>query len=476
MQVLSVTSEIFPLIKTGGLADVAGALPPALAGEGITVRTLVPGYPAVIEKLGKTRVLIDDLTLLGAPSRLLAAKVGDLDLIVLDAPSLFGRPGGPYSGTDGRDHPDNWRRFGALARAGAWIADGLIPDYNPDLVHAHDWQAALIPAYIKYGGITVPTVMTIHNLAFQGHFPASIFQYLELPPQAFSIYGVEYFGGVGFLKAGLECAHAVTTVSPTYAMEIATPGHGMALDGLIAGRARSMYGIVNGIDTGVWNPETDPSLAQTYTSRTLKGRAANRAAIEARFGLDSDPGPLFAVISRLTSQKGLDLLAEATPTLIQSGGKLAILGSGEPNLEARFLGLAAEYPGQVGVVIGYDEPLSHMVQGGADAILVPSRFEPCGLTQLCALRYGCVPVVARTGGLADTVIDANVAAINAGVATGVQHAAGNADALVHAIRHTINLYNTPKLWASLQRQGMKSDVSWDRSAATYARLFESLVA
>ncbi len=476
MQVLSVASEIFPLIKTGGLADVAGALPPALAGQNVAVRSLIPGYPAVMGRLEETEVAVDELRLLGAPARLLSARVGDLDLIVMDAPTLFDRPGGPYSDTAGRDHADNWRRFGALARAGALVADGLIPGYRPDLVHAHDWQAALTAAYLKYGGINLPSVVTIHNMAFQGHFPASIFQNLELPPQAFSIYGVEYFGGVGYLKAGLECAWAVTTVSPTYAQEIATPAYGMGLDGLIAGRAGSMHGIVNGIDTGVWNPETDANLPQTFNARRLKDRAVNRAALESRFGLSDAPGPLFTVISRLTWQKGLDLLADATPALVAAGGKLAVLGSGEPELETRFLGLASQYPGRVGVLIGYDEPLSHLAQGGGDAILIPSRFEPCGLTQLYGLRYGCVPVVARTGGLADTVVDANVAALNAGVATGLLHAPADPGALALAIRRAADLYRIPKTWSALQRQGMKSDVSWDRSAATYAQLFESLVA
>ncbi len=475
MRVLAVTSEAYPLIKTGGLADVAGALPPALARRGIETRTLLPGYPAVLARLGETSVLHRFDALMGAPARLLAAEVAGLGLLVLDSPALYDRPGGPYNLPGGGDHPDNWRRFAARCRAGADLAGGLLPGFVPDIVHAHDWQAGLTPAYIRYAGIGRPSVMTIHNIAFQGQFGPDIFGWLGLPPAAFALDGVEYYGGVGFLKAGLANANAITTVSPTYAREITTPEFGMGLQGLIAARASVLHGIVNGIDTEVWDPGTDPMLAATYTPRRIKGRRANREAVEARFGLDADEAPLFVVISRLTAQKGLDLLAAVTGDLVAAGGKLAVLGSGAASLEAAFHGLAARHAGRVGVVVGYDEPLAHRMQGGGDAILIPSRFEPCGLTQLCGLRYGCVPVVARVGGLADTVIDANIAALNAGAATGVQFAPVTADALAAAIRRTIDLFRDSALWAALQRQGMKADVSWDRSAAAYADLYASLL-
>ena len=261
MKVLSVTSEIYPLIKTGGLADVAGALPPALGRLGIAVRTLVPGYPSVIARVTDGEVLHSFPALLGAPARLIGARIAGLDLIVLDAPELFERSGGPYADASGRDHPDNWRRFAALSRAGAEIAAGLLPDFVPDIVHAHDWQAALTPAYLRYFGIGVPSIVTVHNLAFQGQFPAAIFGALELPGEAYSLDGVEYYGGVGFLKAGLQCAWAITTVSPTYAAEIRTPSFGMGLDGLIEHRGAAVHGIVNGIDTEVWDPATDGLLA-----------------------------------------------------------------------------------------------------------------------------------------------------------------------------------------------------------------------
>jgi starch synthase len=473
MRVLSVTSEIYPLVKTGGLADVAGALPPALGRAGIEVPTLLPGYPSVMAR-ADGREIHAWPALLGAPARLLGATVEGLDLMVLDSPALYDRPGGPYQDGDGRDHGDNWRRFAALSRAGAEIAGGLLPGFAPDIMHAHDWQAALTPAYMRYLGIRRPSIVTVHNLAFQGQFPAAVFGGLELPPEAFSMDGVEYYGGVGFLKAGLQNAWAVTTVSPTYAEEIATPAYGMGLDGLIRSRASTMFGIVNGIDTEVWNPETDPHLAAPFSARKLKGRVANRRAVEERFGLDADDAPLFVTISRLTWQKGIDLLAAVADELVGLGAKLAVLGTGEAELEARFLSLAAQRRGRIGAVIGYDEPLAHKMQGGGDAIVIPSRFEPCGLTQLCGLRYGCVPVVARVGGLADTVIDANLAALAAGVATGFQFSPVDAAGLASGIRRATALYHS-KDWPAIQRQGMKADVSWDRSAARYAEIYAALV-
>ncbi len=476
MRVLSVTSEAYPLIKTGGLADVAGALPPALERRGIEVRTLLPGYPAVMAKLGEVRVLHTYPALLGVPARLLDAEVAGLRLIVIDSPPLYDRPGGPYGDPSGADHPDNWRRFGALGRAAADIAMGLVADFLPDVVHAHDWQAGLAPAYLRYLGVPRPSILTIHNIAFQGHFAPSVFPALEFPDHAFGLAGLEYFGGIGFLKAGIACATAITTVSPTYADEITTPAFGMALEGLISARKAVLHGIVNGIDTEVWNPETDPLLAAPFSAKKLAGRAANRAAIEARFGLQADDSPLLVVISRLTWQKGIDLLAWITAEdIVRAGNRLAVLGAGDPGLEFTFRALAGEFPGRVGAIIGYDEALAHQMQAAGDAIVIPSRFEPCGLTQLYGLRYGCVPIVAHTGGLADTVIDANLAALNAGAATGFQFSPVDAAPLAGAIRRATTLMRDKAAWAAIQRAGMKSDVSWDRSAAAYADLYASLV-
>lgn len=475
MRVLAVASEIYPLVKTGGLADVTGALPPALAGQGVAVMTLVPGYPAVVAALRKPKRLRAYADLFGGEASILSARVAGLDLLILDAPHLYRRPGGPYVDPQGTDFVDNWRRFAALGRAAADLAGTETRGPAFDLLHAHDWQAAMAVAYLKLGPAgRLPAALTIHNLAFQGRFPAAIFPELGLPAAAMNVDGVEYYGGVGFLKAGLQFADAITTVSPTYAEEIRTPEFGMGLEGLIDHRADHLHGIVNGVDTGVWDPATDPHLMRPFSARTLKVRAANRAALERRFDLEPGEGPVFAVVSRLTWQKGMDLLVETFDAIVALGARLVVLGSGDHALEGALLAAASRHRGRAGAIIGYDEGLSHLIQGGADAILVPSRFEPCGLTQLYALRYGCVPIVARTGGLADTIIHANEAALSAGVATGLMHEPGSAAALHRAVARAMALFQDPQTWTALQKQGMKADVSWNASARRYADLYHSL--
>ncbi len=479
MEVLSVASEAFPLVKTGGLADVVGALPAALAEQDVHVRTLLPGYPGVTDALrgGETVHLFEQL--FGGPARVIAARVGGLDLLVLDAPHLFARRGNPYVSPAGQDWPDNPLRFAALARAGASIAQGLLPAWQPAVVHVHDWQAALVPAYLHYDGLPkrAGSVITVHNLAFQGQFPTLLLSSLGLPPSALSMDGVEYYGSIGYLKAGLRFADAITTVSPTYATEIRTAEAGMGLDGLIRQRGGMVQGILNGLDDDVWDPTTDKLLAGRFSAGSLAGRIANRAAVRTRMGLAHDAeAPLFAVISRLTWQKGMDLLPAIIPTLLAGGAQLAVLGAGDGAIEAAVQGAAASYPGQVGAVIGYDEALAHQIQGGADALLVPSRFEPCGLTQLSALRYGTVPVVARTGGLADTVIDASPMALAAGVATGVQFAPVSPEMVDAAIHRTIAIFHDKPVWQKMQANGMATDVSWRDPARRYAALFRSVAA
>jgi starch synthase len=477
IKLLSVASEIYPLIKTGGLADVAGALPGALAGQGVAARTLVPGYPAVMAKLGKTKVVRRYDDLFGASAAVLAGEVAGLDLLVLDAPEYFTRDGGPYGDHGGNDWADNWRRFAALSRVGADIAEGALKGWRPDIVHVHDWQAAMTAAYMRFGpAASVPKVVTIHNLAFQGRFAADIFPRLGLPPEAWGVNGVEYYGGIGYLKAGLVSAEAITTVSPTYAQEIRSSVHGMGLDGLINGRVDRLHGILNGVDTDIWNPAADPLIARPYSARALAGRVVNRRALERRFDLDADDAPIFIIVSRLTWQKGMDLMVEALDHLVAAGAKLAVLGSGDHPLEGALLGAADRHRGRIGVQIGYDEPLSHLLQAGGDAILIPSRFEPCGLTQLYGLRYGCVPVVARVGGLADTVIDANEAAVAAGAATGLVFTPSDPLALHGAINRAVDLYRDKAAWQAMQRAGMRADVSWTHSAARYAALYRSLIA
>jgi len=478
MKVLSVASEAYPLVKTGGLADVVGALPAALAPHGIETTTLLPGYPVLAPAVRAAKTVHRWPDLLGVEARLLSARIGDHPLLVLDAPLLFAREGPIYTDPTGQDWADNWRRFAAFARAAADLASGAVPGYAFDLLHAHDWQAGLAPAYLRLApgpGTPAKSVMTVHNIAFQGGFDAALFPQLGLPPTAMDVEGVEYYGGVGFLKAGLWAADAISTVSPTYADEIRAPEFGMGLEGLIGSRRVAVHGIVNGIDPAVWNPETDKALASRYTARLLEKRVANKRAIEAGIELDEEDGPLFTVVSRLTWQKGMDVLFWTLDELVAAGGRLALLGSGDPGLEVAFRDAALRHPGRIGVRIGYDEALSHLLQGGADAILIPSRFEPCGLTQLYGLAYGCVPVVAHTGGLADTVIDANHAAISAGVATGIVHHGVEHDALVGAIRRTVALHADRDRWQQVQRNGMKTDNSWRTSGRLYARLYAELL-
>lgn len=483
MQVLSVASEAYPLIKTGGLADVAGALPLALAAEGVQVRTLIPGYPSVLPALDPGFEAHALGEMFGGPAQLLCGTAQGLDVLVLDAPHLFARAGNPYHAAGGQEWPDNAFRFAALGRAAADIGLGALPSYQPDIVHAHDWQAGLAPAYLAYASGTRPgTVITVHNLAFPGKAPLDLLAALGLPPEALSIDGAEFYGSLSLLKAGLATADRITTVSPTYAAEIVTPDFGMGFDGLLRARRPVLSGILNGIDTEAWNPASDALLATPYDRDTLALRAANKADLQTRFGLDPDPDAmLFGVISRLSWQKGIDLLLAALPGVLADEAQLVVLGAGEAGLEVACREAAGRNPGKMGVLIGYDEALAHGIQGGCDALLVPSRFEPCGLTQLCALRYGAVPVVARIGGLADTVIDANAMALQAGVGTGVVYTPGETDAITTnrlraAMQRAMLLHADRAIWRSMQRNGMAADMSWRVPARHYANLYRSLLA
>src|ERR1700727_2061133 len=347
LKVLSAASEVFPLVKTGGLADVVGALPSALASENVEIRTLVPGYPAVMAKLADMQPAHAYGDLFGGPARILAGKAAGLDLFAIDAPHLYDRPGNPYLGPNGLDWPDNARRFAGLARVGADIGLGAIDTSRPQVVHAHDWQAALTAAYLNYAARSRPGVITtIHNMAFQGHFPMSIFGDLGLPAQALTIDGVEYYGGVGYLKAGLRLSDRITTVSPTYAREIMTPEFGMGLDGLLRTRAAVVQGIVNGIDDNVWNPATDLAVPQNYSALRIDMRVRNKITLQTQMGLAPEVGrPLLGVVSRLSDQKGLDVLLQALPGIIARGGQLALLGSGDPMLEGGFTAAATSTPG-----------------------------------------------------------------------------------------------------------------------------------
>jgi starch synthase len=476
VSVLAVASEIYPVIKTGGLADVVGALPMALRAEGIETRTLVPGYPAVTTALEAAEEVLSLPNFYGGPARVLSGSCAGIDLFVLDAAHLFGRPGNPYSSPDGADWPDNAVRFAALGRIAADIGQGSIPAFVPDIVHAHDWQAGLTHAYLQYSDRPRPgTVMTVHNLAYQGQFPRAMLSELGLPLESFNIDGVEYYGSIGFLKAGLRFADRITTVSPTYALEIQRPDEGMGLDGLLRGRSDLLSGILNGIDTSVWNPATDPHIASRFDAVRLEKRALNKAALQQRLGLRAAPDAfLLGVISRMSWQKGLDLLLETLPAVLGEPVQIAVLGNGDLDLQDRYRAAAETHPDQIGVWVGYDESLAHLIQAGADALVVPSRFEPCGLTQLCALRYGAVPIVSRVGGLADTVVDADEPGISSGTATGIKFEPVTTESLTGAVRRAHALFRNRPAWRELQQNGMAVDVSWRHRASAYADLYRQI--
>ena len=478
MNVLFVASECAPFLKTGGLADVVGALPKALRAEGVAVKVLMPAYQPLMHLLADgTEVVSKSDPVFGALS-VVAVEAEGLSLLLLVAPHLFDRPGNPYVDSEGRDWADNHFRFGALSRVAADIAREGAGGFLPEVVHAHDWQAGLTAAYLRLeGGRPVATVTTIHNIAFQGVYAPTVAQELALPAAGFTVEGYEYHGMVSFLKAGLVYADRITTVSPTYARELMSPEFGFGFEGIVASRRDRLSGILNGVDCDTWNPATDPYLEARYDAGDLTPRRENRRALIERFGLSlADDAPLYCVVSRLTGQKGIDLLIGCLSHLVKRGGGLVVLGSGEPALEVELLAAAQRWPDRVGITIGYNEPLSHLMQGGADVIVVPSRFEPCGLTQMYGLRYGCLPLVARTGGLADTVIDANAAALAVGAGTGFQFAPVTAASLSHAVDRTIDAFADRDAWGAMVANAMRQPVGWETSAATYRRLYESVLA
>ena len=476
MNILFVASECVPFIKTGGLADVIGAVPKSLAALGVRVRVMLPGYRALGPQIAAGRVVAEEKDLFGGPARVIAVEAAGLDLLIVDAPHHFDRDGSPYLDPTGQDWSDNATRFAALSRIAARVAIDGVDGWKPDLVSAHDWQAGLVPAYLAAAPSAPPVVMTIHNIAFQGLFDATMVETLGLDSELFGPDGIEYYGQLGFLKAGLALSDAITTVSPTYARELTTAEFGMGLDGLLRARVADLSGILNGIDLTAWDPGKDTSLPSRFSATDPDAKAPNRAALAERFGLSrAGDGPLFCVVSRLTQQKGLDLLLNCVDDIVARGGTLAVLGTGERALEDGFIGAARRHGGAVGTVIGYDEPLAHLMQGGADAILIPSRFEPCGLTQLYGLRYGTIPIVARTGGLADTVIDANPAALSAGCATGVQFSPVTQTALAEAIARAFDLYHDPLVWGQMIQNAMNHPVGWDLSARAYRDVFARLV-
>ncbi len=473
-RVLSVASEAVPLIKTGGLADVVGALPGALLGQGWHMRVMIPAYRGVLNQIGRADAVWGAADFFGGPAQVFLGQVGETQVLALDAPHLYDRAGGPYSDPRG-DYWDNAERFAALSWAAAVIARDGVEGWKPEVLHAHDWQAGLAPAFLRYWNIAVPSVMTIHNMAFQGRFDPAKMGPMRLPPEWFHREGYEFWGDISTLKAGLMAADAITTVSPRYAEELMRGEFGLGLEGVIQARAGVVEGILNGVDTAVWDP-AGPRGEFPYSATKLAGKSRNRQALLHEFGMDPDlAGPLAIVVSRLTAQKGIDLVTGVMDDFIAGGGGLAVLGTGEPWAEAQLRDLSARYPGRIGVRIGYDEALSHKMFAGGDAVLVPSRFEPCGLTQMYGLRYGCVPVVAAVGGLVDTVIGTTPATQAANAATGIVFHPVDGLSLRQALHRLLVLYADRAGWQAMVRRGMKTELGWDRSAARYAALYDRLI-
>lgn len=483
MRVLQVSAELFPLLKTGGLADVAGALPAALAAAGAEPRLLVPGFPAIHDALTH-ECAVAPVALPWSEGRaaLLRGRLPGFEQLVyvLDAPGLFDRPGNPYADDSGLAYADNHRRFALLGLAAARLAEGLDASWRPDIVHAHDWHAGLACAHIAASRsrrrTDAKTVFTVHNLAYQGLFPASQFGELGLPASHYAIEGVEFYGQVSFMKAGLHFADAITTVSPSYAREIQTPEQGCGLDGLLRHRAGVLQGILNGVDYGVWSPHGDRAIAARYSADEVAGKAACKAALQRECGLAETPdAPLFGIVSRLTEQKGLPLVLQALDDLLAGGGQLVVLGAGEARLEAEFSAAAHRQPGRVARRTGMDEALAHRIVAGSDVMLVPSRFEPCGLTQLYGLSYGALPLVHRVGGLADTVVDTTLEDLAAGTATGFVFDGFTVDAYRRALRRAFALWSRPEDWGRVREAAMRQRFGWDTAAARYVDLYGDLL-
>jgi starch synthase len=485
LRVLHIGAEIYPFVKTGGLADVIGALPAALVQANVDARVLLPGLPALTSVLREAQVIGRVQPPWGGAAaeliegRLDAPSLDTVRVVLLRHDALYARAGTPYG--DGSGHPfaDNPRRFALLGLAAAQLAQGLPDAWQPHVLHAHDWHAGLACAYNAFsrraGKSRAASVFTIHNLAFQGVFARAAFAELGLPADAWGVQGVEFHDQLSFMKAGLHYADRVTTVSPTYAREIQTSELGAGLDGLLRERSAVVSGILNGVDDAVWDPAHDNAIAAHFSSQRIAGKAACKAALQTECGLDvQDSVPLFTAVSRLTEQKGLQLLLASIDTLVDRGAQLVVLGSGDAAVEAAFRAAAEKHPRHVSLRQGYDEALSHRIFAASDVTLVPSRFEPCGLTQLYALRYGSLPLVRRTGGLADTVVDCTLEDLADERATGFVFERFEADDLNRALRRASTLWSRPRDWRAVQKRGMAQRFGWDTAAERYIALYRDI--
>ena len=476
--ILYISSEAFPLIKTGGLADVAGSLPSALLKQSQNVRLLLPAYPEVLSKI-KTTKIIADTSYYNLSVNIIETKLpGTLVTVwLVDCPSAFDRPGGPYTDEHGQPWHDNALRFAIFCHAAADLAlDKLKVDWPVDIVHCNDWQTGLIPALLSLYSTRPATVFTIHNLAYQGIFDQQTFYDLHLPPELWGMNGVEFYGQLSFIKGGLSYADKITTVSPGYAREITQAKNGYGLEGLLKYRQSDISGILNGIDEKYWNPGTDPYLKQKYNRRSLNKKVINKTELQKELSLPVNATlPVTGMISRLVEQKGLDIILQSLPTLLNRKIQFVILGTGELHYETQLSKLARQYPDHLKVIIGYNEQLAHRIEAASDMYLMPSIFEPCGLNQLYSLAYGTLPIVTHVGGLADTVTHASKENIDNNSANGFVLDKNSSTALISSIDYALALYKKPEIWQKIQLSAMSKNFSWKNSAEHYIKLYQQLL-
>jgi starch synthase len=475
-KILFVSSEAHPLIKTGGLADVSGSLPKALAELSQDIHLIIPNYQSIktseeVRFIGSLRVDNRDINIL--ETRLPHSHVM---VWLVDYAPFFDLPGNPYNDAKGNAWPNNAERFTLFCRVVVEIAmDRAHLNWKPDIVHCNDWQTGLVPALLRLEEQQPATVFTIHNLAYQGLFSSSQFYALNISGQLWHPNGLEFHGMLSFIKGGLVYADHITTVSPTYALEIQTPDFGYGLEGLLRHRQEALSGIINGIDTEQWNPQTDPAINTHYDIHNLAQKQANKIALQQRCSLPVNPDvPLLGLISRLVEQKGIDLILDCLPDMMAMPMQFVLLGSGHTNFEQRLQNFAHLYPHKMSVTLGYDENLAHLIEAGSDIFLMPSRFEPCGLNQLYSQRYGTIPIVRQTGGLADSIVDALPESIANATASGVAFHQPSAGALLEAIKRAIILYDHKETWQHMQRNCMSKDFSWHNSAQQYLKLYREL--
>ncbi len=475
-RILFATSEAYPLIKTGGLADVAGSLPRALLSLKQDIRLILPAYPEARKRMGKCKT-IAEFELDGHRIKLLQGRLpkSRVTTWLLDCAKFFDRPGNPYMNEQGQIWPDNAERFALFSKAICHIAmDRIGLGWQAELVHCNDWQTALVPALLDQETRRPATLFTVHNLAYQGLFNYDTFVKLRLPPHLWQYEALEFYNQLSFIKGGLVFADSISTVSPSYAEEIQQPEFGYGLDGLLRRRQQQLSGILNGIDVDEWNPGTDPRLVQNYNRRSLAKKAVNKIALQNYFKLPEKPKTLlFGFIGRLVEQKGLDDILASLPGILEMPVQFVFLGSGQPEYERGLRKLASQHPDKIAVQIGYSEELSHRIEAGADAFLMPSTFEPCGLNQLYSLRYGTLPVVRKVGGLSDTVQDITPHNIDDDSATGIVFTGAVGDNLPEAMLRTQQLYQNKTRWKQVQLAAMRQDFSWQRSAQTYLELYKT---